>query len=234
MRLLNKKTVATEQARERKTQIDEGLKLATKIDALRRSDAEVEVQHNKFVSGMKAELESQTIGLSDGIKAKKEELVEIEAERQKLLEPLTAKWEEVTAKEKQVDTLLAQAQQDALLAEKSKDKYSVLEKKMKDSQALTKVREREVTKLYLRTQIGLDEAEQIRMESATEAQKQEASFSLRRVALDNQERTNNFDFVANGNMRAILDEREIELNMREKEINDKYATLERTINRTQK
>lgn len=94
MKLLDKKSIATQVANQRKGQIDEGIALAQKIDKLRATHSSLEQQHNEYVAKMKEILETQLRGLEEGIQAKKKELVIIEEERQKLLEPLDQAWDE--------------------------------------------------------------------------------------------------------------------------------------------
>lgn len=234
MKLLSKSTVASDQARQRKAQIDEGLKLASKIDALRKTLAELEKQHSTYIAGMKYELENQTEGLIEGIKQKKKEIAELELERAILIEPLTAKWQEVNDKSQKLDVMVATASKTNLLLSRGKEKYDLLVKKAKDSFSRTRVKERELSKVYAKAEDSLFEAEEIKKSAEDEKEKQENSFKQREIELQDQERVNEFNALANENQKELLDEREVELNMRDRELKDRYETLERTINRTNK
>lgn len=234
MKLLQKSTVASEQAIQKKAQIDEGVKLATRIDALRRTLADLERQHETYILGMENELKRRTEGLIEGVKDKMRELLEIEARRIKLLEPLAEKWSEVNEKEKEVNSILAQAQENAIVIEREKEKYLILGKKMKESQARTRIRERELSRVYAQAEENLEESVKVLKDAENKVDGQLSLLRERSVKLDERERMNNFDFMANKNQKTLLDDRESELSDRERQINDKYETLLRTINRTKK
>lgn len=234
MKLLQKSTVASEQAIQKKAQIDEGVKLATRIDALRRTLADLERQHETYILGMENELKRRTEGLIEGVKDKMRELLEIEARRIKLLEPLAEKWSEVNEKEKEVNSILAQTQENAIVIDREKEKYLILGKKMKESQARTRIRERELSRVYAQAEENLEESVKVLKDAENKVDGQLSLLRERSVKLDERERMNNFDFMANKNQKTLLDDRESELSDRERQINDKYETLLRTINRTKK
>ena len=93
MKLLDKKTVGTQVAGQRKKHIDEGVMIAGKIDNLRQTLGSLEQAHRKKLDSMYQEERNVLTGLEQGIEAKKRELVEIEERRQKALEPLDTLWE---------------------------------------------------------------------------------------------------------------------------------------------
>lgn len=231
MKLLSKSTIASDQARQRKAQIDEGLGLASRVDALRRTLAELEKQHSTYIAGMKQELEEQTQWLVDSIRDKKKEISDLESQRAALLVPLDAKWAEVNEKSRNLDSLVATATKTNILLSRGKEKYDLLVKKSKDSFSRTRVKERELSKVYAKAEDALVEAEEMRNKSETELDNQRELTATKLVELYDQQRVNAFDSVANENQKRLLDEREIELDMRERAIDDKYATLERTLKR---
>lgn len=105
MRLLDKKTIAKDVASQRRVQIDEGIALATKVDKLRQTHSSLESQYHNYASQLSEELKTTLRGLEEGIVAKKKELVAIEEERQRLLEPLTQKQAEISEKEENLSLL---------------------------------------------------------------------------------------------------------------------------------
>lgn len=102
MRLLDKKTVNTVLAGERKGQIDEGVILAKKIDALRQTLSSLQLQHQEFINGMSEELRKQTEVLQFEIDSKRMELCDLEEKRVKLLEPLTNAWNDYKEREREL------------------------------------------------------------------------------------------------------------------------------------
>lgn len=231
MKLLSKSRIASEQAQQRKLQIDEGVKLATRIDALRRTDADIEAQHQKFIAGMKDQMESEIHGLDGEIKYRKREISELEIIKQELLKPLDAKWKEVVSKEEAVDALFSKIKSDSEFAEKNVIKASALQKKTKETYDIARIKEREITRIHVKAETTLAEAEKIKIDAEAKTEVQDILLKERIKYSDDNERRNDFDYVANNNFKSILDDREEELNNRERQINDKYETLLRTINR---
>lgn len=231
MKLLQKSTVASEQARQKKSQIDEGVKLASRIDALRRTLADLEKQNETYILGMEEELKRRTEGLIETIKTLQKEVTELLLEKEEAQKPLDAKWAEVHEKEEKVNGVFLQTQENAFIIDREKDKYLILGKKMKESQARTRIRERELSRVYAQAEENLEESAQVLKDAENKRQNQDESDQKRSKELDEREMANNFDFIANKNQKSILDEREYELNERERQINDKYETLLRTTNR---
>lgn len=85
-------------ASERKAQIDEGVALAKKIDALRQTLGNLERQHANFLAGMETELHGRTDKLFQTIGALQKEVAELEERRALALIPLDAQMEEIRAK----------------------------------------------------------------------------------------------------------------------------------------
>lgn len=92
MKLLDKKTIHSVTAHQRKSQIDEGVMLAKKIDTLRETLSSLEQQHKLFIEGMQDNLKSSIKELEEEIRDKKSEVQMLEEDRKRLLEPLTDAW----------------------------------------------------------------------------------------------------------------------------------------------
>lgn len=102
MKLLDRKTVNTVMAGERKSQIDEGVILAKKIDAMRESYSSLQTQQQLFVDSISTSLTDRTNALNEEIYYKENIVKDLEQKRIKLLEPLTIKWDEVKKAEEDV------------------------------------------------------------------------------------------------------------------------------------
>lgn len=107
MKLLDKKTVNLEKAKEKKLEIDEGVKLAKKVATLREAASKEEISLKKFrdenLKNILKEVEEATLK-RDSILAQAQDA---EARRERALRPLTEEKEEIKAQKEE----LAQANQ---------------------------------------------------------------------------------------------------------------------------
>lgn len=104
MKLLKKSVLTQELNTQRKTQIDEGVHLATKIDALRKSLNELEVQHQNFIETKQTELDNIFKSLEREIKEKQLEIKTLEERRKQLLKPLDEEHEKLDQREIGIQT----------------------------------------------------------------------------------------------------------------------------------
>lgn len=114
MDLLDKKAIASQSNRLRKVQVDEGVQLAQRIDGLRRTLADLQSQHEKFLQKMKDDLNPQSDAITKELVERRNEILILERKKAKLLEPVDVEWEKVHAKEaelKQKEEELAQEHQ---------------------------------------------------------------------------------------------------------------------------
>lgn len=88
MQLIKKSVVQNELAQQKKQQIDEGVKIAGKVDLLRRTLADLEDQQTKFIEKSRLELEKQTKDLHAQVEYLKKEILHLEDKREKLLKSL--------------------------------------------------------------------------------------------------------------------------------------------------
>ena len=95
MKLLPKQKVQSLIENERANQINEGIMLAKKIDALREKLADLQQQHSLFVMGMEDNLKAKTENLFQEIERRETEIKLLEIKRQELLKPLDEAWQQV-------------------------------------------------------------------------------------------------------------------------------------------
>lgn len=105
MILPTKIDVSKAQANQRKIEIDNGVALARQIDSLRSTFAQERIAHETWKKSSIETLNRQLEGLQDGIDAKKREIVDLDEQRRKLLEPLNKEWENVNAEKENVREL---------------------------------------------------------------------------------------------------------------------------------
>lgn len=97
MRLLPKSEVDKAKASDRQREIDEGKKLATKVDTLRELHAEEEKGLEQFRQKTVKQIREEIDPLIAQKEALTSDISELEHTRKMLLVPLDAKWEEVNA-----------------------------------------------------------------------------------------------------------------------------------------
>lgn len=233
MKLLPRKQLDVQVAFEKKQQIDEGVKIASRIDVLRQTLASLEVQHKEFLGGMQAELKRTTQGLIDGIAAKKKELVELQAEIEKKRIPLDAEKAELVQERKIVSSL--KVDYDKKIKEVSLKESQLSAKNTKANTSLSniKVRERELIKFYDKIAKLEQSTQVINKKAADEKEEQDRLLEEARSRLRTREAKCKSDMQSVLNLQGLLLLKETELDNRDKAITDRYETLQRTINRTQ-
>ena len=234
MKLLKKSTIQKDIAEQKRQQIDEGLTIARKVDALRLTLANLEGQHAKFIDGMKAELERQTGQLSKDVDNKRQEVAYLEAERLELIKPLTAEWEEVAKKSAEIEQIKSDL---LVVSAETLKKEKVLENKTRlESEALNriKVRERELIRVYDGVAQNLQDTERIKQETIAEKNCWDKYYDIKNAEFAEREKgITSYLFT--------LDKRKEQIEMEEKEIaneklrlKDQRETLERTLARINK
>lgn len=231
MRLLDKKTVNTVMAGERKSQIDEGVILAQKIDALRQTLSSLQQQHQEFINGMSEGLRQQTEVLQFEIDSKRMELCDLEEKRVKLLEPLTNAWNDYKEREREL----------SIVEEEYRHKrayQTTYQQELEERAAKLAPEEERITDLSKRVQKQADkavkaslDAQNILAEAEAEALEIREKISTKKKALEKRE------------IAIAVKERDIEIELEhiekdKKEINktkkqlaDQRATLERAMAR---
>ena len=106
MRLLKKSEVTQKKAQARKQEIDEGVKIAQKVDAVRNTLAEEEANLDKFRTESVKNIKAELAPLEEKRDGLKKEVQELERTREQLLIPLTEEWEEVETAKKQIEKQL--------------------------------------------------------------------------------------------------------------------------------
>lgn len=233
MKLQNKKIIQAEATKDRKIQIDEGVRIATKVDELRRTHAQEEqnlaIFRDKSIEALKKEIEPL-------LKQKENLLTEIEElqDRKKTLLdiPIEASLKEIEERKVQIALIesdLEKIREDLTsknleIENRFKSLAKAEEKVSRDKDLIENTRSRivvvhaEAEKLLIQAQAKIAEIMEYERITRTQLKSEDTKIVNRSTDLDNRE---------NG-----LNNRERELNNKEKFINDKYATLERSVNRT--
>lgn len=234
MRLLPKNEVQGARALDRHREIEEGKKLATRVDDLRQLEAIEKANLLKFreesLKRVKAEIEALVLektSLENEIEAKK-------VERSRLLIPLDKEWEEIKAKNIEIDQKREQLVQNNELLHQNELIYNQRLNELKTEQERVAT-ERENSKFALQISVKMrDESEQILLE--TKEKKRRVSFEVKKIekALNVRE----YDVAARerdvSNERIVLAAREKALNEERIYLKDERETLQRGFNELKK
>lgn len=232
MKLQNKKIIQAEATKERKTQIDEGVKIATKVDELRRVHAEEERSLYEFRDKSIETLKKDIGPLLNQKENLLEEIKELQDRKQVLLDiPIEASLKEMEERKAKISEieeglknrleylLSKNLEIDLRFKElvKAEDKLSRDKDLIENTRSKIVVVNAETEKILNQAQSKIAEIMEYEKTMKTQFKLEDAKIINRSTDLDNRENS--------------LNKREKELNEKEKFINDKYATLERTVNR---
>ena len=234
MKLLPKSVVNTEIASQKKKQIDEGLLIAKKVDALRETLASLEKQHKDFLNGMQDELKAQIDPLIKEIAQRKLEITDLEEKRRKLLIPLDTAWDEVN----KIKTDITSKQEELSKKEKElKKSEEVLENRLKkEKENVFKINtiRNEIAKSHQKAEENEDKTKQvlesteiIKKDVLKELEEKTSLIKSREAQVAVKERENNL-------LREGLDKESKFIKEEKIRLADQRATLERALARINK
>lgn len=231
IRLLDKKTLSVDLAIQKKKQIDQGVNLAKKVDAVRETLLEEEKRLAEFRNESIARTQTE---IDAKIKEKnflESEIKKREKDLTKLREPLDAEWEDVNSKIRAVNTLSLSLNQMQGELEKAIALNIQRERLNKEEeQRIAKERERSVQALT-----EADLLKEMTSDTLTKAKTRADTIHLnaRKIHEEAERREQDVDRreVAIVKMAADLKRIEKEQKRKDKEILDKYETLNRDIER---
>lgn len=231
MQLLKKSTVQLEAQNQRRKQIDEGIVIAQKVDALRQTLGNLQAQHAKFLEGMTAELEEQTQPLIKQIASLKREIIDLEDKRKELLQPLDEKWARVHVKQAELSEAESELGKNAYKVSAREKKAVELGTDLKNRLFKVKTRERELDKtireaseeLYI-VEEKKREAERVRSDADEYATATDQILLSREAELAVREREMQM-------LKEHTDDRQKEMDLREARLIDREQTLDREIKR---
>lgn len=140
MKLLKKSTIDAEINARKRAQIDEGVELAQKIDTLRNTLNDLEVQHRNFIDGMQGELTKATDTLFEEIAEGKNEIKELIVQKGRLLATFPRNYEELLEEKDRLAVI-------RLKLDKDKEKLIEIMKLERVKLRNIKVRERELANI---------------------------------------------------------------------------------------
>lgn len=225
MRLLTKSEITRQKSVERKTEIDEGVKLARRIDEMRETLAKEEANLAKYRSETAPMVMKETDVLIEKRTTLQKDIAELKKKRRELMQPLDAEWKKVKDGQKELERKESDLKDRVCLIENREEKLSQHEQQLAiekgriaDEKKRSTATLVEVSELHAQAQADTVEADRRLAEATVYCENQYKILTSRETDLAARERENVL-------RQKSLTAREKEVNLREKFINDKYQTL---------
>lgn len=225
MKLLDRNTLNNQKSLERKREIDEGVKLARKLDTLREEVSKEEVKLKKYLAETSHEVQTQINALVEEKSSLEEEIQTLSEERKILVEPLDNAWKEVKEREVKIsekEEELIQKYEDIKNKEKElrkrKAELDLEEERQQDSQ-------KGIAKLFKEASQETLKARSL-VQDATRREKEvdrKATETTR--ILTNREKEIEAREIDLGNLRIFLEKKDKELQNEDRRLKDLYQTL---------
>lgn len=231
MRLLEKKTIQTLVATQRKSQIDEGIMLAQKIDKLRATLSELQNQHTTFIQSMSVEMENKTHDLQKEIEYKQQVIVELDKKIAEKNKPIELAWDKIdTAKQelqserKEIDRLHKEIDTLQVSIEKERQKLN-------ERIHANNIFEQELKNLAEITQHNLDESTKTLQNSKDYEKKIETA--SKKIAMTLKKRENEVAIRENDIrvQKQLLADEWKQIEVIKARLEDQRGTLERALKR---
>lgn len=234
MKLLDKYQINTLKATERKKEIDEGLKLAKKVDALRELTAKEQANIEKFREQTLKEVKNEITDLISQRGVLDTDVKRLQEERQRLLVPLTNEWLEVSNLKEQLNDKKEEIHEKEIefiqktddLVNRIKALY-IEEQRIEDTRNEIDKQLAEVTEFRNKKKTVLLDIQEHQKEVYTDCETKIKELTDRELDVASRERDEK-------NKEDLLNNKEKELNKQSIAIRDKYETLNRTIKRLNK
>ncbi len=234
MKLQPKKQVNDSFNAQRRNQIDEGVRIAKKIDVLRETLVTLEEQHKNFIARSKEELILATKKLTEEKSTIEREIQRLEAKRATLLKPLDEEWAKLNDEKADFN--------------KKKEKQEVKEREITEREEKVKKDETriEAAKVTLderdrRTGLLIGETIEANRKAKDLYSKRVREYADHRQTIDREttevardRKENDVQREANARDKEANSIKEKKLKDEERRIKDLYDTLQRTITRVKK
>lgn len=231
IKLLKKSEIDTAKAQDRQREINEGIKLASRVDALRKTQAEEEANLEKFRREAVSVINQEIIEKTKERDLLSTEVSNLEDRRRDALKPLTEKWDEIRNKQDELTLYALDLNGQKQDFEQVKEEFQIeVDLLNEEKKRVANERDESISELakadenYRESVKVLNEAQKIK-ETATEVKKS--------VMKELKERN-----AQTASKERDLDNRESLLHKKEKELNklsikllDQRATLERAFAR---
>lgn len=152
-------------ASQRKAQIDEGVRIAQKVDILRQKNADITSQHETYISGMERELHERTDSLIKKVAELGREVETLEERKRLAVPPLEEDVDRFREAQKELERFrLFLEERDAELLRKEKTQAQ-RDVKSKELMVKVKSRDRASVKAYEKAEQVIQNAEKLSLET---------------------------------------------------------------------
>jgi hypothetical protein len=234
MKIPSKQQVSVQIADQKRHQILEGVQIAKRVDVLRNSLAELERNQKNFIEQSTKELTEATDKLYTKKVVLEREIKEAEIKLAELRKPLDEEWKRVNDKTDELRQYANDLSSKSLSFDLDKDEFLKKQDKLSKQEKHNDLIQEQFCRLLEEAKEEKLSADQILKDSIANRDEIEKELAERLLAVSVKEEKVNFDLQANEHVKEINERKEKELNVRERQINDKYATLQRTIKRNGK
>jgi chromosome segregation ATPase len=234
MRLLSKKIIQEQVAEQKRQQILDGVKVATKVDKLREEFAQLQRQRLDFLEGNKRALEEELQPLYTKLENLKGQVKQLAEERKELKKPLDDEWK-----------LLEETK---VIFKSQQEEFNKKEMDLEDIKVFLNNRQEEVEanlakqkSLLKETEYNANKSREDKDESEKNlrivndrAYKIEKQIADRLAEVQEKEKLALFNLKAAEQVKAMNETKEKELKDKEKKVKDLYDTLARNYERLKK
>lgn len=234
MKLLSKQETQTAKASDRKREIDEGVKLAKKVDALRELAATEQANLIKFRNGNLKKIHEEIDNAITERDVLLQEVSMLEDKKKALLAPLDAEWNQVKIQKESIE----EAKSALSLKE---DLFAMTENHLHEKEIALKAEEGRIGDLKLRTAEELSQAEAIKSEASVSlklfTQRKsaiESEYEVRLAGLSVKESDLRDRETDIENARKNLELEKQEVSNEKLLLADQRAMLQRTLNQLRK
>lgn len=188
MKLLEKKQINENIQIQRKNQIDSGIFLAKKIDALREELSSLEKQRTDFISGSRKVIEDELSNLQSIKKHIENEIKESEKKLAKLREPLDKEWANLEQQKNNIINIKIQTEQYFQEIIKEKNNIKILQNELDE---LHKTAEDHEYKTYIYLESARQDKKQAKnllTEIQSRIERQEKEIYQKEIEIDRKEK----------------------------------------------
>lgn len=234
MKLLTKEQIQQQKSFERKQEIDEGVKLATRVDKLRELSAQ---EHTNLMRFRDESIKRIQIEIDRYIAQKtqlKREVDDLEEKRRIALIPLDEEWNKLNKAKAEVDKAFLDL--DVLSGSLAKQAREITQERIKVEHDKTRIADskRSVSRNLKKSSRNLEESEAILAKAEYQAQKMEEKSVEKFKTLLMKEEELKYREVDLNNRDAFLKRKDEVINKKNAEVEHRYQTLLATEKRLKK
>lgn len=234
MKLLTKQEISDKKTQERKLEVDEGIKLARKVDKLREMAVSEESNLAKFREENMRLLKESIEALTGQRDFLQNNIMALQEEKRELLVPLDKEWRKVRAIEDRLAKFGEELNEKHIQLQNTEMEYDLKVEKLKEERSRLKDDREGVSELIKEAKSKLKEAKDILETSNSKKEEIE-----RHIKIEYQELTKKEAEISTREKNNKLKESSLlkladDLAKKDRQINDKYETLQRSITRLKK